>query len=281
VDRFRHLPLQAAPGLWPPFRRRLDAYAERTARVYKAVAEVSGAEVVVDSSKAPGFAAMIDRIPGVRVHLIHLVRDSRGVAYSWQRRVDRPETGTRGPDMPTYGPARVALEWVLWNTVFELLGLRMGRTRVHYEALIEHPSGELRRIAQAAGDAQPTADDSASRAEADVGTHHTVSGNRVRFHKGPLDLRVDDEWKAAMPLRDRTIVTLMTWPLLLAYRGLGRAAVQVATKAREQQYAARPAGSRTGLGPREPARTQRRESRPPGHPARTAVSSGDGQPHRR
>jgi hypothetical protein len=285
VDRFRHLPLQLAPGLWPPFRRRLDAYAERTARVYEAVADVSGADVVIDSSKAPGFSVTVGRIPGARVHLIHLVRDSRGVAYSWRRKVSRPETGARGPDMPTYGPARIALEWVLWNTVYELLGRRTGRTRMSYETLIEHPSSELQRIAQrAGGDPAAMADEPVVRGE-DVGVHHTVSGNRVRFHKGPLELRVDDEWKTSMPRRDRTIVTLMTWPLLLAYRRLGRAPAPLApapaVQGESQRYAARPSEARPGPGAREPARTERRESRPPVHAARTAVSSGDGQPHRR
>jgi hypothetical protein len=283
VDRFRHLPLQAAPGLWPPFRRLLDTYAERTARVYEAVADVSGADVVVDSSKAPGFAMMVGRIPGVRMHLIHLVRDSRGVAYSWRRKVRRPETGARGPDMPTIGPGRVALEWTLWNAVFEVLRRRTGGTRTSYESLIEHPSSELRRIAErAGGHPEATADAQTSGGALDVGVHHTVSGNRVRFHKGPLELRVDDEWRTSMPLRDRTIVTLMTWPLLLAYRRLGRAAAPPpAVQGEPQRYAARPAGARPGPGAREPVRPDRQEHRPPGHVARTAVSSGDGHPHRR
>jgi hypothetical protein len=283
VDRFRHLPLQLAPGLWPPFRRQLDAYAERTARVYEALAEVSGADVVVDSSKAPGFAVIVGRIPGGRVHLIHLVRDSRGVAYSWRRKVRRPETGERGPDMPTYGPARIALEWVLWNAVFELLGRRTGRTRARYETLIEHPSSELQRIAQGAGgDLGALAGEPVLGGE-DVGIHHTVSGNRVRFHKGPLELRVDDEWKTSMPPRDRAIVTLMTWPMLFAYRRLSRARTPMAPEVQgeSQRYAARPAEVRSSPGAREPARAERRESRQPGHVARTAVSSGDGQPHRR
>ena len=282
VDRFRHLPLQAAPGLWPPFRRRLDSYIERTARVYEAVAEVSGADVVVDSSKAPGFAVTVGRIPGARVHLIHLVRDSRGVAYSWRRKVGRPETGARGPDMPTYGPARIAVEWMLWNAVFELLGRRR-RTRLSYETLIEHTSSELPRIAQrAGGDPEAIADEPVLRGE-DVGVHHTVSGNRVRFHKGPLELRVDDEWKTSMPRRDRMIVTVMTWPLLVAYRRLGpaRAPVAPAVQDESQRYAARPAGVRQSSGAREPAKAERRESRPPGHASRAAVSSGDGQSHRR
>jgi hypothetical protein len=280
VDRFRHLPLQLAPGLWPPFRRRLDEYTERTTRVYEAVAEVADADVVVDSSKAPGFAVTVGRIPGARVHLIHLVRDSRGVAYSWRRKVVRPETGEQGPDMPTYGPARIAVEWMLWNAVLEVLG-RGRRTRVRYESLIEHPSIELPRIAKrAGGNPDAIAGEPALRGE-DVGVHHTVSGNRVRFHKGPLELRVDDEWKTSMPRRDRTIVTLMTWPLLLAYR-LSRPArtpVAPAVKDESQRYAARPAGARHA--PREPERAERREGRSPGHASRTAVSSGDGQPHRR
>jgi hypothetical protein len=217
VDRFRYVPLAMGPRLWPPYRRRLDDYAARTARVYRAVAEVSGAEVVVDSSKSPSFAVVAGRIPDLPVRLLHLVRDSRGVAFSWRRRVRRPETGD-GSDMPTYSPARIAVEWMLWNSVFELLGARWPRTRVHYESLMEDPRRDLQRVAvSVGGPTDRVAYAFVSAGVVNLGVHHTVSGNRVRSSRGALRLRVDSEWLSRITRRDRTLVSLLTWPLLLGY----------------------------------------------------------------
>jgi len=51
---------------------------------------------------------------------------------------------------------------------------------------------------------------------------HTVAGNPVRMQSGPLKLRVDDAWRAAMPAGDRRLVTLLTFPLLARYGYAGR-----------------------------------------------------------
>ncbi|MGN6378195.1 MAG: sulfotransferase [Gaiellales bacterium] len=285
VDRFRYLPLAVAPSLWPPYRRRLDDYAERTARVYRAVAEVSGAEVIVDSSKTPAFAAVVDRIPDIPVHLIHLVRDSRGVAYSWRRRVRRPETSD-GSDMPTYGPSRIAVEWMVWNSVFEFLSPRRRRTRVRYETLVEDPQRDLARIAaEVGGPTDEAAYGFVSDGIADIGVHHTVSGNRVRFRRGALRLSVDTEWRARMAWRDRKLVSVLTWPLLLGYGYLTPPATRAVRRTTPQRdiapYAARPVASPPSRVNRQPARSARRDERQAGPLARAGISSGDGPPHRR
>ncbi len=49
-----------------------------------------GGLVIIDSSKYATDCLLLSQPPGVRVHAIHLVRDSRAVAYSWQRRKPRP-----------------------------------------------------------------------------------------------------------------------------------------------------------------------------------------------
>jgi hypothetical protein len=44
-----------------------------------------------------------------------------------------------------------------------------------------------------------------------------VSGNPNRFQSGPVRLRPDDEWISRMRPRDKTLVTLLTLPLLARY----------------------------------------------------------------
>ena len=47
--------------------------------------------------------------------------------------------------------------------------------------------------------------------------NHSVDGNPMRFKVGELTLRVDNEWRTALPRRQRAIVTALTWPLLARY----------------------------------------------------------------
>jgi len=49
------------------------------------------------------------------------------------------------------------------------------------------------------------------------GVSHTVSGNPNRFRTGLVRLRPDDEWAFRMGARDKTLVTLLTLPLLARY----------------------------------------------------------------
>src|SRR5262249_23581595 len=68
--------------------------AESHRRGYDAAAAVSGANVVVDSSKHPALAYCLRSDAGIDLRVVHVVRDSRGVAYSWTKSVERPESTT-------------------------------------------------------------------------------------------------------------------------------------------------------------------------------------------
>jgi hypothetical protein len=73
------------------FERRLSAYRDVLSRIHAAAAAIARAEVVVDSTKLPPFAYVVRGIDDVDLRLVHLVRDSRGVAYSWMKSRQRPE----------------------------------------------------------------------------------------------------------------------------------------------------------------------------------------------
>ncbi len=48
--------------------------------------------------------------------------------------------------------------------------------------------------------------------------NHTASGNaRVRFRSGPVELKLDDEWRRQLDRKGRRVVTALTAPLLLRY----------------------------------------------------------------
>jgi len=228
VDRNRYIPQLAAPQLRPALHRAVVEYVGLYERLYAAALHVSGASVVIDSSKHASLAFALRWSPQLDVRVLHIVRDSPGVAHSWAKRVRRPEATDAEDYMPTYSPSRASLLWSAHNGMFELLAARGVPTRrLRYEDLLADPSGRLREVATFAGlDADAVADLVApakrDAATVELSTTHTVSGNPMRFDTGRVTLRRDDAWRASSAARERRVVTALTAPLRARYGYLGR-----------------------------------------------------------
>ncbi len=238
VERTRHIPALAVSRLARPRVHDIRAYASYYTRVYRAAAEVTGASVIIDSSKHSALAYCL-RWSGLDLRVVHVVRDSRGVAYSWTKKVSRPETVVRrrpetAPDgvsddppirstdsdeMTRYTPARSAMLWNAHNAAFGLLG-RCGVPvqRIQYESLVGDPHATLTTITRFAGldvniDDLPFLTDDGVR----LGSCHSAAGNPMRFVTGEIPLRHDDAWVAALPANQRRLVGAITAPMLSAY----------------------------------------------------------------
>ncbi len=222
VDRNRHLPQLAVPTT-AAFRRDLADHVDRLERLYLAAADVADAPVLVDSSKHASTAFALRHLSEVDVRFVHLVRDSRGVAHSWTKEVARPETAD-DELMPTYSPLSAAAWWDAFNVM--LGGLRVVGARplvLRYEDLLADPRAALRRILEPTGLPRPPGwDDFLTPDGAELGPSHSVAGNPMRFRTGTIPLRRDEAWRAALPARDRRLVTTFTAPLLAAYGYIGR-----------------------------------------------------------
>lgn len=228
VDRSRFLPHLASAALRRRLQPALDEYVRYYQRLYAAIGQVSGAPVVIDSSKHASLAFCLRSNPGLDLRVIHLVRDPRAVAYSWGKAVDRPEAAS-GSQMPTYPPASAALRWNLQNSALQLLSqLGTPTLRVRYEDFTAAPAATLGRIAAFAGlPAGPEFSfldtDDHGRWWADLGATHTAAGNPMRFTTGRIAIRHDDTWQTAMMAGSRRTVTALTLPLLTRYGYLGGA----------------------------------------------------------
>lgn len=218
VERTRHIPRLA----FGPKPAGLAEYTNLYERIYTAAAAVSGAAAVVDSSKHSALAYCLRHAADIDLRVIHVVRDSRGVAYSWTKRVPRPEA-ERDDEMTRYSPSRSALLWNAHNVSFGLLGkLGVKVRRIRYEELLADPRSTLRTLARFAGLEESTVDLSFVRAtdgrfHADLGPAHSAAGNPMRFTIGTVPLRRDDAWRQALPPSQRRLVGALTAPLLSAY----------------------------------------------------------------
>lgn len=193
--------------------------------LYQAIADVSGASVVVDSSKLPTYARLIDTTDGLDVRLLHLVRDPRAAAFSWKRVKELHDRGSRSV-MERRGVAKSAALWATWNWSLE----RMWRDRqesyhrLRYEDFVTSPRDELMSIMPGLGlTGEPWRALTGPRTLA-TSMHHTVAGNPGRMAQGETVLRLDDQWSAEMPARARLLVELITGAQLRHYgylRGAG------------------------------------------------------------
>ena len=221
VERTRHIPRLATAVEAP---EEVHEYAEYYTRVYAAAAEVSGARVVVDSSKHSALAHVLRWSNDLDLRVVHVVRDARGVAYSWTKTVARPETdGTE--EMTRYSPGRSALLWNAHNAAFGLLARRgVAVHRVRYEEFVASPQASLTALASFAGvELGPSDLDFLQPGQADLPGHadlkvgHSAAGNPMRFTVGRLPLRRDDAWVASLPPRQRRLVGAVCAPMLRAY----------------------------------------------------------------
>lgn len=215
VARTRHMP-RLWLGRHLASRRAPDPYAAALARLYRAVMEVSGAEVVVDSSKHPADATIVSTLQDVELYLLHLVRDPRAVAFSWSR-VKVSETEPQESWLPQHGPIHSSLRWLVWNAAAARFQHLLGRRYLllRYEDLATDPRAGLNRVLAHVGrppQRQPGPDGTMV-----LGVTHTVCGNPSRFRLGEVPVRLDDEWQAQMGTLQRTLATIPALPLLRRY----------------------------------------------------------------
>ena len=218
ATRIRHVPSMVAPGGVDRLRSTLGPqYLDRLSDLYRAIAEVTGSSVIIDSSKFPGYGKVVSSLDGVDVRVMHLVRDPRAVAYSWLRMKPQPDTDSRS-HMMQRKVTTVSPRWITANVAAEAL-LGHGRTvyaRVRYEDFAAEPRRTLDFALRRLGlEHLPAGIVEEGYAELD--TTHTVSGNPSRFFTGSVALRVDDEWRSALDSRDSRLVTSLTFPLLARY----------------------------------------------------------------
>jgi hypothetical protein len=199
--------------------RRLASYRRLMADLYTGVLGVSGARVVVDSSKRPANALLLAASDDIDLFVVHLVRDPRGVANSWRRERENPANPT-GKGTQVFHPLVTGARWLAWNApihtlVRRWLGPRYMRLR--YEEFARDPADALKRITTMVEGRPRSPSAFLDGRRARLGPNHTAVGNRNRFLSGEITIRCDEAWREQMRTRDKLFATLPSLPLLTAY----------------------------------------------------------------
>lgn len=195
----------------------LDELEEVVRSLYTSVRSRTGCRVLVDSSKLPSYAMVLEACPELDVRILHLVRDPRAVAFSWLRSRELTDVPGR-VFMPQRRPIQSTLDWMLWNGTAEILWSRRSPRylRVRYEDLVDDPPAVLQAIATLLDEPAPTTELVRS-GFADLRPTHSVAGNPGRMQTGRLAIRPDSAWVEGLEKRHRQLVTALAGPMIRHY----------------------------------------------------------------
>ena len=201
------------------FRAGGDDFCRLWTSIFRAIAEESGAAIVVDSSKSSRRASRrLFRLRrcGLDVRAVHLVRDPRAVMWSIRRGSNRLLEAEKKEASIIGGMARGLIGWLMANLSAEITAflIRTPIMRVRYEDLVSEPERELQRVgAFAEVDVQTVLQKLSDSQPFSPG--HGTSGNRMR-RQGPIRLGDDAEWDRRLPAFGRALA-LLVWPLAQRY----------------------------------------------------------------
>jgi hypothetical protein len=167
-----------------------------TGALYRAAFRHSGASWLVDLSKIPTHLLLLRELRDAELRILHLIRDGRAVAYSWERKRRRAKAGgSEGDGM--YRHPSVAADmgiWLVQNFAIDSIARRVDHsTRLKYETLTAAPGDELSAALRRIGMAAAEASDADGTSEA---WDHAVGGNdRVRFAPAGTAITPDEAWR--------------------------------------------------------------------------------------
>ncbi len=208
LDSQKNIPA-AVLGRGPHVRRARAVLSE----LYPLIAEVSGCEVIIDSSKHPAWAYLLAGTDTVDLRVIHLVRHPSGVVQSWSRSVKRPQADQGSGDrlMAAQSPVEVAFRWDVFNRLYHRLGRRSVPTvLVRYEDYVNDLEGTLRACFGLFGLPYLSTPDA-------MANGHGIAGNPSRFARGDEKITQDDRWVTELGGRTHRIVSALTWRTRSAY----------------------------------------------------------------
>jgi hypothetical protein len=191
-------------GLAPSWHRRLSDFHALNASLVGSVCDITGARVVVDSSKAGIRLKYLLRNPDLDVRVIRVVRDGRAVALTYtdpENFADSKAPHLRGGgngqsrEFERLSPRDAAHEWRRSNeeAAALLAGLDPSRyITVAYEDVCSDTAAVLSRVWNFLGVA-PFRFGDGWRTRG----HHVI-GNGMRFDTTE-EVRLDERWKTALP----------------------------------------------------------------------------------
>jgi hypothetical protein len=188
--------------------RDIREHAALMTRTYRAIADRTSARVIVDTTKIPGEAALLPHLDGLDPYFVHLVRDPRAVARSWQQ-----------PKQYVYAmsPVKSTAYWHGFNRAARAITRRYPERSMflRYEDFTADPAGTVSALLRLCG-----ADSAANPVPGrtiELHVNHTVTGNPDRFRTGATVIRAAEDAWSGLPVPAGLAAVTLSWPLFRQY----------------------------------------------------------------
>jgi hypothetical protein len=188
----------------------MTPYLETLAVLYRSVQEVTGCELIVDSSKTALYGYLLGSLPGIDLHVVHLVRDLREVEESLARR-----RAAGHPGFASHNILGGFIEWARGNLLISWLLPAVATTvsRVRYEDFVAAPRATVERVLSVAGFPDKNVPIQGDRAN--VALTHGFGGNERRFARGSVQIVANSYTNRKLGPSLRFLLGLMASPVRL------------------------------------------------------------------
>jgi hypothetical protein len=191
---------------------KLKEYSNFIWNLYKFASDLSGCKTLIDSSKLPHYLYILKDLP-VNLYVLHLVRDPRGVAYSWTKEKFNPSSGEH---MKKHHPFTSARIWNIFN-----LGTEKFRNQnyilIKYEDLTENIMNTLKylnNILNLKGSFHIEGNTIKLFKE-----KHLIGGNPAKFSfQKEIQIKKDTEWLKKLSIHHKLLVSFLTFPLMKKFK---------------------------------------------------------------
>jgi hypothetical protein len=188
------------------FSNHLKKIGKELGSLYSQIASKTNGKVIVDSSKSPDFAYLLNKNEKLDLYIVHVVKDPRGVASSWSK--------TKAYLHPQ-SVIRTGAGWLVQNSIIEFLRLRkIQYKRIIFEDFIANPKRTLEEILTFIKSGQM--DLSFLQAtKASIRSQHNLASNPDKLSETQEISIKPRRWD--LPLYKNILVSVVTFPLLVKY----------------------------------------------------------------
>ncbi len=187
------------PRAWSVRRRLRKRYRRVSEDLYRAVAGVAGATHIVDTSHFPLRARELQRVGGIELYLVFLVRNPQGVIASYLKPINRHASAERTLRVVTKN-LDLWLTHILAVSVF-LRHRRDRRLFLRHEDFVADPKGVVSQILEHVESTSPLPD------FASLKTGFPIQGNPLLWSE-----QVSVKAKPVTPVRGSHVTTLLQAP---------------------------------------------------------------------
>lgn len=187
----------------------LRKYLDLNEKLYESIVDISGKNIIVESSRIPGRLLALSLLDKFELFPIHLIRDPRGVMNSLINQ------DLRNYGVVKHSDLRRILEWNV-NTVYSLKAMRELNTDrnfyIRYENFVRYPAKVLKELEEFLGYTFDYKEENGT-VSVNLDSGHLFSGNESRFKTGLTKVTEDLKWKKQLRLQKKILIGATTLPL--------------------------------------------------------------------